>query len=191
MAGNVNYPIRFIYIKSTEGKSIVNPYYKKDYSAARAYGYKVGTYHFFSTRTPAVAQANHFLRHSCIRKGDFPPVLDLEPSHSQISKMGGPGVLFARVRTWLRLVERATGVKPILYISQIFVNRYLPAAPDLKHNYKIWIARYGEYKPDIHLVYWQLCPDGRVAGIHGAVDINVFNGYQDAFTKFSQNEVVR
>ena len=191
VAGNVNYPIRFIYIKSTEGKSIVNPYYKKDYSAARAHGYKVGTYHFFSTRTPAAAQANHFLRHSCIRRGDFPPVLDLEPSHSQISKMGGPGVLFARVRTWLRLVERATGVKPILYISQIFVNRYLPAAPDLKHNYKIWIARYGEYKPDIHLVYWQLCPDGRVAGIHGAVDINVFNGYQDAFTKFSQNEVVR
>ena len=82
-------------------------------------------------------------------------------------------------------------MKPILYISQIFVNRYLPAAPDLKRDYKIWIARYGEYKPDIHLVYWQLCPDGRVAGIHGAVDINVFNGYQDAFTKFSQNEVVR
>ena len=191
VAGNVNYPLRFLDIKSTEGKSIVNPYYKKDYSAARAHGYKVGTYHFFSTRTPAVAQANHFLRHRCIRRGDFPPVLDLEPSHRQISKMGGPGVLFARVRTWLRLVERATGVKPILYISQIFVNRYLPAAPDLKHNYKIWIARYGEYKPDIHLVYWQLCPDGRVAGIHGAVDINVFNGYQDAFTKFSQNEVVR
>lgn len=100
-------------------------------------------------------------------------------------------MLFARVRTWLRLVERATGVKPILYISQMFVNRYLPLAPDLKRDYLVWIARYGEYKPDIHLVYWQLCPDGRVAGIRGTVDINVFNGYQNAFDKFAKNEAVR
>lgn len=189
--GNVNFPIRYIYIKSTEGKSIVNPFYKKDYNDARKHGYHVGTYHFFSTRSSAVEQANHFLRHSHIRRGDFPPVLDLEPFPSQIKQMGGPAVLFARVRTWLRLVERATGVKPILYISQMFVNRYLPLAPDLKHDYLVWIARYGEYKPDIHLVYWQLCPDGRVAGIHGTVDINVFNGYQNAFDKFAKNEAVR
>lgn len=112
--------------------------------------------------------------------------MDVEPSSAQIKKMGGVGVLFARVRTWLRIVERNTGVRPVLYISQTFVNRYLGAAPDLKHNYPIWIARYGEYKPDIRLVYWQLCPDGRVAGIHGHVDINVFNGYKDAFDAFAE-----
>ena len=191
VSGSVNFPIRYIYIKSTEGKSLLNPYYKKDYRAARAHGYKVGTYHFFSTTTPAVDQANFFLKHSIIQKGDFPAVLDVEPLPSQIKKMGGAGVLFARVRTWLKLVERATGRKPILYISQTFVNRYLPMAPDLKKNYQVWIARYGEYKPDIHLVYWQLCPDGRVAGIRGEVDINVFNGYNDAFLKFSKNESIR
>ena len=191
VSGTVNFPIRYIYIKSTEGKTMLNPYYKKDYRAARTHGFKVGTYHFFSTVSPAAEQANHFLKHSIIQKGDFPPVLDVEPLPSQIKKMGGPGVLFARVRTWLRLVERATGSKPILYISQTFVNRYLPMAPDLKRNYQVWIARYGEYKPDIHLVYWQLCPDGKVAGIMGEVDINVFNGYNDAFLKFSKNESIR
>ena len=191
VSGAVNFPIRYIYIKSTEGKSLLNPFYKKDYRAARAHGFKVGTYHFFSTTTPASQQADFFLKHSILQKGDFPPVLDVEPLPSQIKKMGGSGVLFARVRTWLRLVERATGRKPILYISQSFVNRYLPMAPDLKKNYQVWIARYGEYKPDIHLIYWQLCPDGRVAGIRGEVDINVFNGYQDAFLKFAKNEGIR
>ena len=191
VSGTVNFPIRFIYIKSTEGKSLLNPYYRKDYRDAKAHGYKVGTYHFFTTITPAAEQARHFLRHSIIRKGDFPAVLDVEPLPSQIKKMGGAGVLFARIRTWLRIVERATGVKPILYISQTFVNRYLPKAPDLKHNYQVWIARYGEYKPDIRLVYWQLCPDGRVAGIHGEVDINVFNGYDDAFQSFVKNKTVK
>lgn len=191
VSGAVDFPIRYIYIKSTEGKSMVNPYYKADYRAAKAHGFKVGTYHFFSTISPAGEQASHFLRHSNLKRGDFPPVLDVEPLPSQIKKMGGAGVLFSRVRTWLRLVERATGVKPILYISQTFVNRYLPMAPDLKRDYQVWIARYGEYKPDIHLIYWQLCPDGRVAGIRGEVDINVFNGYKDAFVKFSNNETVR
>lgn len=191
VSGTVNFPIRYIYIKSTEGKSLLNPFYKADYRAARAHGFKVGTYHFFSTTTPAAQQASFFLKHSVLQKGDFPPVLDVEPLPSQIKKMGGAGVLFARVRTWLRLVERATGRKPILYISQSFVNRYLPMAPDLKKNYQVWIARYGEYKPDIHLIYWQLCPDGRVSGIRGEVDINVFNGYQDAFSKFAKNESIR
>ena len=105
--------------------------------------------------------------------------------------MGGPDAMFAQVRAWLRYVERQTGTRPILYISQMFVNRYLKYAPDLKRNYRVWIARYGEYKPDIRLVLWQLCPDGRVSGIHGHVDINVFNGYRDAYQKFLQNEVVK
>lgn len=184
VSGSVNYPIRFIYIKSTEGTTILNPYYRKDYQAARTHGFKVGSYHFFSTLSPGDQQARQFLKHTFVRKGDFPPVLDVEPSTQQIQKMGGTRVLFARVRTWLRIVEKQTGMRPILYISQTFVNRYLSQAPDLKKNYQVWIARYGEYKPDIRLVYWQLCPDGRVAGIHGQVDINVFNGYQDAYNQF-------
>jgi lysozyme len=190
VSGTVNYPIRFIYIKSTEGTTLLNPYYRKDYQAARAHGFKVGSYHFFSTLSPALKQAQHFVKHTFVRKGDFPPVLDVEPTPQQIKKMGGTGVLFARVRTWLNYVERQTGVRPILYISQTFVNRYLNQAPDLKQNYHIWIARYGEYKPDIRLVYWQLCPDGRVAGIHGKVDINVFNGYQDAYDKFVKDHAL-
>ena len=81
-------------------------------------------------------------------------------------------------------MEKQTGMKPILYISQSFVNKYLPLAPDLERDYLVWIARYGEYKPDVHLVYWQLCPDGKVKGIHSNVDINVFNGYRGEFNKF-------
>lgn len=186
VSGHVNFPIKFIYVKSTEGATLLNPYYRLDYLAARAHGYKVGSYHFFSTLSPAALQARQFLKHTMVMKGDFPPVLDVEPTKDQIKKMGGTGVLFARIRAWLKFVERETGMKPILYINQTFVNRYLNLAPDLKHHYNIWIARYGEYKPDIHLVYWQLCPDGRVAGIHGEVDINVFNGYKDAFDKFAK-----
>lgn len=189
--GNVDYPISFCYIKSTEGTTIRNRYYRADCTAARGRGIKVGAYHFFSTRSSASAQAQFFIRNTSFHKGDLPPVLDVEPTHAQIKKMGGPEPLFRAVRTWLRIVGAHTGTRPVLYISQNFVNRYLSLAPDLKHDYNIWIARYGEYKPDVHLVYWQLCPDGRVTGIRPEVDINVFNGYKNEYRDFLSKECIK
>lgn len=184
ISGDVNYKISFIYIKSTEGKSIKNNYYLADYRAAHAHGYKVGTYHFFSTKTPGVDQAMFFLKNSRYQHGDFPPVLDVEPTAGQIRQMGGTKVMFAHIRKWLNMVEQAYGVKPILYVSQKFVDKHLPAAPDLMKKYNVWIARYGMYRPNVNLVYWQLCPDGRVKGINTEVDINVFNGFQTEWERF-------
>ena len=191
VSGVVNYPVSFVYIKSTEGISIRNRYYAADYKQARKHGFHCGAYHFFSTKTSATAQARYFIRNSFFKKGDLPPVLDVEPTHKQIVKMGGETALFNAIRTWMRIVRQHTGVKPVLYVSQNFVNKYLNAAPDIKKDYNIWIARYGEYKPDIKLIYWQLSPDGRVNGIHGDVDINVFNGYEDSFDSFIKTERIK
>ncbi len=184
VSGKVDFKVSFIFIKSTEGKTIVNPYYAADYAAARSHGYPVGTYHFFTHRTSGTDQAWHFLSHSHIRKGDLPPVLDLEPLPSQVKAMGGAQGMWKRVRAWLQIVEKRTGMRPILYVSQTFVNRWLDAAPDIKRGYPVWIARYGEYKPDVKLWIWQLAPDGRVDGIVGHTDINVFNGYEGEFTRW-------
>lgn len=183
ISGTVNYPISFIYIKSTEGKSIVNRYFFADYRAARAHGYKVGAYHFFSTKTSGASQALHFLKKSRYQPGDMPPVLDVEPYPKQVAEMGGVNAMFSHIRKWLNMVEQAWHVRPVLYISQNFVDKYLHSAPDIMKNYDVWIARYGEYKPEVNLVYWQLCPDGRVRGIHTEVDINVFNGFEAEWKK--------
>ena len=191
ISGVVDYPVSFCYIKSTEGISIRNKYYANDYAAARKHGIHTGAYHFFSTRTGGSAQARFFIGSTLFRKGDLPPVLDIEPSDGDIAKMGGAKALFSNIRAWLQAVERHCGVKPILYINQRFVNKWLPEAPDLKRDYKVWIARYGEYKPDVKLVVWQLSPDGRVKGITGEVDINVFNGYQGQFDEFIEKETIK
>jgi len=191
VSGSISYPVSFVYIKSTEGISVRNRYYISDYKLARRNGIRCGAYHFFSPTSDAKKQAYYFLRHSRFSKGDFPPVLDVEPTSRQVTQMGGPQAMFRKIRAWLNIVHSRTGIRPILYVNQQFVNRYLPLAPDIKSGYKIWIARYGEYKPDIKLVFWQLCPDGRVSGIHGDVDINVFNGYSDRYGQFLQNETFK
>ena len=188
--GPADYPVSFVYIKSTEGISIVNQYFNTDYAAARRQHIPVGAYHFFSTRQTPREQANHFIANTKFQRGDLPPMLDIEPSDRLIEEMGGPEALFQSIRTWLSIVEQATNARPILYVNQRFVNTYLDLAPDLKADYHFWIARYGEYKPDIHLAIWQLSSEGHVNGIRGSVDINVFNGYQAQWDAFLHDDCI-
>ena len=87
----------------------------------------------------------------------------------------------------MHMVEKATGKRPILYVSQRFIEKYLYDGPKEILTYNVWIARYGEYRPYIKLLYWQLSPYGRVKGIHGDVDINVFNGSKEQFEQYVNN----
>ena len=186
-AGGQTFPVSFAYIKATEGTSVRNRYFAQDYNAARRCGIKTGAYHFYSLQSSPHAQAVYFLRNSIIKTGDFPPVLDVEPTDAQIARSGGAEALLNGIRKWLEHVEQQTGTRPILYVNQMFVNKYLADAPDIKQKYNVWIARYGEYRPDVKLAFWQLSPEGSVKGITGPVDINVFNGYRGQYDEFLRN----
>lgn len=190
ITGRTEFPVSFVYIKATEGTTILNGYYKGDYTAARQHGFRVGTYHFFSLRTAASDQARYFLANARFSSGDFPPVLDVEPTGDMIREIGGKEELVKRMLTWLRIVEKKVGVKPIIYVSQNFARKWLLDVPEIQDNYQVWIARYGEYKPDFKLIYWQLSPNGKVKGITGDVDINVFNGYGSQFEDFKLNSCI-
>lgn len=184
MEGDINFPVSYIYIKSTQGVTIKSAYYQQDARDARNHGIICGAYHFFSFKATGKEQAKYFLENTEILSGDMPPVLDVEPTDQQIEEAGGEERMFNDMRAWLQVVEHSIGKKPILYVSQNFVKTHLVHAPDLCQNYQVWIARYNVYRPDVRLLFWQLCYDGRVAGIHGGVDINIFNGYKEQFEEF-------
>ncbi len=191
ISGDVDYPIAFCYIKATEGTSIYNAYYNYDYAQARRHKIRVGTYHFLSLKSPVAKQAEYFLKHVHLRPGDLPPMLDVEPSDALINKFGGTEALLNGIRTWLKIVEERTGVKPIIYSYQMFFDKYFSQADDIKRDYRVWIARYGEYKPDLRLTFWQLGSDARVKGFVGDVDVNVFNGYHDQWEEFLEQDSIR
>lgn len=189
VAGETDFPVSFCFIKATQGLRILNRYYAADARQARRLGIAVGAYHFFSPLDGA-RQADWFLRSARPQRGDLPPVLDVELTPSQIRRMGGPGRMRREMLEWLRLVRARTGVRPILYVSQPFALEHLSRDAALR-DYPLWIARYSEYKPHLRLRYWQLSADGRVRGIHGDVDINVFNGSHEQFRDYRQAERVR
>lgn len=178
---SINYPVSFVYIKSTQGTTIKSKYYAMDARDARRHGILCGAYHFYSVKTKAIDQARFFLKNTNVQANDLPPVLDVEPTDREIAKWGGEQKLFESIRIWMNTVEASTGKRPILYVSQKFIRQHLVKAPDICEKYQVWIARYGEYRPEVKLLFWQLTPFGRVRGIHGDVDINVFNGYHEQF----------
>lgn len=165
-------PLRFVIIKSTEGASRMDENFKSNFHNALEYGFIRGAYHFWSNKSSARQQAYYFLEKVKLEEGDLPPVLDIEhaPKDKSIEE-------FQRdILTWLHIVEDRYHVKPILYTYYKFKEKYLSAP--VFDDYPYWIAHY--YVPKIEYKgawkFWQHTDAGRLPGIKGRVDFNVYNG---------------
>jgi lysozyme len=165
-------PVRFVIIKSTEGSTLIDENFKDNFYNAREYGFIRGAYHFYSTKSEARQQAYHFLRNVQLEEGDLPPVLDVEhiPEGMQTQEFQ------KEILTWLHVVEDHYHVKPILYTYYKFKEKYL--SDQRFDSYPYWIAHYYvdkmEYKGEWK--FWQHTDAGRLPGIKGYVDFNLYNG---------------
>lgn len=164
-------PITFIFMKATEGDDHVDTRFATYFQEARTHGFIRGAYHFFSPDTDPIKQAELFIAHADLTKGDLPPVLDIEKTGEQSEQE-----LSERVLKWLRHVESHYGVSPIIYASKKFKDKYLSGSEFSSYPY--WIAHY--YKTSLEYddawSFWQHTDIGAVPGIKGDVDMDVFNG---------------
>lgn len=165
-------PVRFVIIKSTEGASRLDDHFRENFNQVRDYGFIRGVYHFWSNKSSAREQAYYFLDKVHLTEGDLPPVLDIE--HKPADKSVDD---FQRdVLTWLHIVEDKYHVKPIIYTYYKFKEKYLSAP--VFDDYPYWIAHYyvdkvqyqGKWK------FWQHTDAGKLPGIKGYVDFNIYNG---------------
>ena len=165
-------PLRFVMIKSTEGSTRLDSKFKENFRQAREYGYIRGAYHFWSNKSSARDQAYHFLNKVRLEDGDLPPVLDVEHKPKDRSVED-----FQRdVLTWLHIVEDKYHVKPIIYTYYKFKDKYLSAP--VFNDYPYWIAHYSVDKVESKgpWKFWQHTDAGKLPGIKGYVDFNIYNG---------------
>lgn len=176
---NAPFPVRFVFMKASEGGDFSDTTFIRNFDRARQYGFIRGAYHFFNPNTDAARQADFFIRSVKLEPGDLPPVLDIE-------KVGDNELELRKgLKTWLRLIERHYRVKPILYASYKFKERYLNDS--IFNTYPYWIAHYyvdsvryeGEWK------FWQHTDGGTLPGIREQVDLNVFNGTLDELKRMT------
>ncbi|MBK8710553.1 MAG: glycoside hydrolase family 25 protein [Niastella sp.] len=170
--------IDFAFIKATEGTDRVDEKFGRNWVFAEKNNMVKGAYHYFSPGKDGKKQALNFLETVKLKKGDLPPVLDIE----ELNAVSIP-LMQQRVQDWLLLVEKEYKVKPILYSNVDFYNRYLSGKFS---DYPLWVAHYlQKEKPRIgrNWLFWQHNERGQVNGIRSYVDFNVYNGDSISFER--------
>jgi lysozyme len=163
--------IGFVFIKATEGTDKVDAQFSRNWLNAEKENIPRGAYHYFIASRSGKAQADNFIEIAKLKKGDLPPVLDIEEMNDT-----KPAVLQKRIKEWLDQVEEAYGIRPIIYTNIHFYNTVLK---DSFEQYPVWIAHYlqpGKPRIDRKWTFWQHSESGRVNGIKTKVDFNVFSG---------------
>ena len=162
--------VLYAYVKATESQSLVDDTYAYNIREAHNAGIPVGCYHFFSPSTSAESQLQNFYATVSLENHDLVPMVDVEV-RGKVSQ----SQFISRLRTFIRGIESHYHIKPILYTSVNFYNKYLAGEFD---DYIYMIARYAEEipAPDGHCRFglWQYSASGRIDGIRGAVDRSCF-----------------
>ncbi|HEV8079854.1 MAG TPA: GH25 family lysozyme [Chitinophagaceae bacterium] len=166
-----NIKIGFAFIKATEGLNKVDAQFRRNWLHAEKENIIKGAYHYFTAGKSGKAQAENFIEIVKLKKGDLPPVLDIENTYGEsfIS-------IQQKIRDWLQKVEAYYKVKPIIYTNISFYNTYLRGSFD---QYPLWIAHYlqpGKPRIAIKWAFWQHSESGHVNGIKNMVDFNVYSG---------------
>ena len=164
-------PVSFVFIKATEGEKLFDDNFNRNFANAKRNDLIRGAYHFFVPGVNPKKQAEFYLNIAQLEPGDLPPVLDIEKKGDLT-----PQQLRRDVKIWLDLVEKEYGVKPIHYTGYKFKVDYLNTSEFDAYPY--WIAHYyvGELAYKGKWTFWQHTDCGKVSGIKGFVDCNIFNG---------------
>lgn len=178
--GNINWDLltkvkpHFLYFKATEGSTHLDAQYAQNRKESAKLNIPTGAYHFFSFTSPGIRQALHFIKTAQLKKGDLPPVLDIE----WIRPMPSISAVIREALTFLNTVEKELGVRPVIYTDCMLYDQFLKAG--LKRAYGLWIASY-QSKPDCNCLFWQKTNNYKIDGISGNVDYNLFMGNKKAF----------
>ena len=85
----------------------------------------------------------------------------------------GLGTLLIDIINAYAEVILSAGLDFCVYTGEWFFNTYIKPYGGL--SYPLWIAKYGSYKPNIPgMIGWQYTSRGKVAGISGNVDMNIW-----------------
>ena len=166
--------VRFVYIKATQGTTIVDERYKYNNRNARKHGILCGAYLYFSSSSSVRDQFKAFTRVVKKKDQDLIPAIDVE---REGMKHWTPKQVRNNLQQMCRLMKNYYGKSPIIYSQYVYYNERL--APYFNH-YLLFLAKYSKGKPVIigkgRNNIWQFTERGLINGINGRVDLNRLMG---------------
>lgn len=175
--------IEFVFIKASEGLSHRDSLFSRNYEEARRAGLKTGAYHFFRFDADGAEQGANFLSAVGSRPQDLGLVIDVE-------KTGNPSdVSIEEVRKKLSAMVdymNLLGYRVMIYTNHEGYYDYM--AEDLP-GYPLWICRFQENPINAEWTFWQYDHHGKLDGIKGEVDLDVFCGSKEDWQRFLNGDL--
>lgn len=164
--------IKFVYIKATQGRTLIDKRYYENLREARRQGLKCGSYHYFSSETSVRAQVRLFTTIVQKKQQDLIPMVDVERegmylwSRRQVQDS---------LALFCKLVKKHYGKAPLIYSHYHYYNTHL--APQF-NRYFLFLGKYSWPQPRINGLgkhnIWQYSERGKINGIRGYVDLDRF-----------------
>ncbi|MCM1452069.1 MAG: hypothetical protein NC102_07410 [Clostridium sp.] len=163
--------IRFVYIKATEGADFCDALFERNCQRALSAGMDVGAYHFFRFDTPGHIQAYNFMNAIEGKRLVLPAAIDVEDWNNaedvpvkdvvdQLASMVG--------------VLKSAGRKVVIYTNKKGYESYIKERFD---SVQVWMCSLdAEPSDSVNWKFWQYSHSGRLHGLAGNVDLDVFRG---------------
>jgi lysozyme len=169
--------IQFVFMKATEGGDFKDTRFAENWRESEQAGIMRGAYHFFTFCKPGLEQAANFIDSVPVEKQALPPVIDFEfvgncQAGTTTLNPSKEAIIMAQ------RVQQVYQQPPIFYVTYAAYERYLKGKLT---GYPIWIRDIFRTPSRTDWTFWQFSNRGRIAGIKGPVDLNVFYGTQTAF----------
>lgn len=166
--------IEVVYIRASEGRGYVDPYFRENYEKAKANGLRTGFYHFLTATNEAEAkeEAEFFVSNIKGLEPDCRLAMDFEVFDgldvSTINEIS---------RVFLETVEKLSGKECVIYSDAYNAREVF--SKELADDYPIWVADYFVEEPESNgkwkfWVGFQYSDRGRINGIDGNVDRDYF-----------------
>lgn len=169
--------IDFVFIKASEGTDFLDKRFRANFDSAASYGIPSGAYHFFRYDKDGMQQAVNLYNALDGRVPELGVVIDVEDAGNPHE--GSEEVIVANLGEMIDYLN-LRGLTVMLYTNKDGYNQFLRRA---YAGYPLWICSFNDNPIDAEWRYWQYSHTGRVRGISGNVDLNVFNGSRDDWRK--------
>ncbi len=184
---SIPHPIRFVFIKATQGKSMVDAHFKQNWDNAQKHQLRIDAYHFYRYKDDPLEQAANYIRNVPLTKGHLLPIIDVELDCTGCTAPEIPAEqMIANLKKYVDAIEQHYKVKPIIYTYEGFYRTYLQGHfPE--HYY--WMALYSNRPPkgwvvpdkktvltEPKIALWQFTDSGKIPGITGSVDMSFLIG---------------
>ncbi len=179
--------VAFAWIKATEGGDYVDPLFMTNWNAAKAAGVPRGAYHFWYFCRPVQEQLSWFIANVPYDPDALPVVMDMEWNNESKTCRHRPPreELLRDMQYFANGIEQYYGKRPVIYTSVDFHEDVLDGFFNGHHVWVRSVAGFPSLKyGNRRWTFWQYTAEGRVPGVDGNVDRNVFVGNKADWRNF-------